>query len=69
VREIHRIDKLYDVGQVVFPAYGATTAGTRADGERDEARAAFCQWLKTEAGRLGRATEVMIRARIAQLGL
>lgn len=44
VREIHGV-QLYDVGPVVFPAYGGTSTGMRAD-SRDltEVRSAYQAW-------------------------
>lgn len=49
VREITAV-KLYDVGPVTFPAYGATTAGVRAAGsDHAEARVALAEWQATRA--------------------
>jgi hypothetical protein len=35
---------LYDVGPVTFPAYGATTAGTRSAGDNTDIRAEYDTW-------------------------
>jgi HK97 family phage prohead protease len=64
VREIHAIDRLYDVGPVTFPAYASTTTGTRAEGGTAEAKDAFDDWRK----RVQQA-QAAARARCVQLGL
>jgi len=48
VRSLLDVD-LIDVGPVVFPAYKSTTAGLRAEGPLDEARAAYARWQQRQA--------------------
>jgi phage head maturation protease len=64
VREIHSVEKLYDIGPVTFPAYDATTTGTRAHADPDEARHAYEAWRKNIVLALADT-----RARCAHLGL
>lgn len=75
VREIVKVDGLYDVGPVTFPAYTATSTGVRSDavaarrrdGSQDEAVAAYEAWRKHRAA--GRADVILIRARAADFTL
>lgn len=48
VRVIKDVD-LFDVGPVVFPAYAATSAGVRADGDCDEAKRMHDEWIVAQA--------------------
>jgi HK97 family phage prohead protease len=63
VREILRVDTLYDVGPVTFPAYESTTAGVRSRGDVDEAREAWKHWHVTQSKR--QAESLAVRARAA----
>jgi HK97 family phage prohead protease len=64
VREIHSVERVYDVGPVVFPAYDATTAGTRGAADPDEARRAFDAWRKQAV-----LDQTNAQARCVRLGL
>jgi HK97 family phage prohead protease len=64
VREIYSINRLYDVGPVVFPAYASTTTGTRGEGHTGEAEDAYRAWRKRVHQALAD-----VRARCVQLGL
>lgn len=51
IREITRIETLYDVGPVTYPAYKSSTAGVRSDNDYAEVRSANKEWrdsLKAE---------------------
>lgn len=65
IREIKGV-KLYDVAPVTYPAYEATSAGTRSNADPDEARVAYDAW-KTAAAR--RARSARARARLVELNL
>lgn len=49
VREINEIGELFDVGPVTYPAYSATTSGTRTD-DMTEARSSHDAWIKDRDG-------------------
>ena len=63
IREITDI-RLFDVGPVTFPAYGATTTGIRSADNASEARASYEKWLeeKKNAGLQGRLAGYKARA-------
>jgi uncharacterized protein len=44
IRTIQSVSHLYDVGPVTFPAYKATSAGLRAEGDVTEARSSYDKW-------------------------
>lgn len=69
LREILAVE-LFDVGPVTFPAYDKTTAGLRAAGDVNEARAARDAWVKANPAkprptpRLDEAEIELVRAGI-----
>lgn len=66
VRTLVDLD-LYDVGPVTYPAYAATTAGLRSDGDDTGAKAERDAWRAEQRRISGQATAIAIRARMAEI--
>jgi uncharacterized protein len=73
IRVITRIERLYDVGPVTYPAYEASTTGLRASGDLAELRASLEAHRKATASQEAQqqaANEARARrARLVELGL
>jgi HK97 family phage prohead protease len=69
IRELNSV-RLFDVGPVVFPAYGSATSGLRSAQSPDEARAAYEAWKRGRAATVGgfRAKQqAAARARVVEV--
>ncbi|MBN2024073.1 MAG: HK97 family phage prohead protease [Pirellulales bacterium] len=60
IREIRGV-RLFDVGPVTFPAYEATTAGLRAEGDPTEARESLDRWLAQRRAREAEGMDMDVR--------
>lgn len=68
IREIHEISELFDVGPVTYPAYEATTAGVRGEGDLGEARADYDAWHEAREASMSKlAAELAERNRRLRL--
>lgn len=66
IRELTDLE-VFDSGPVVFPAYESTTAGMRAGGDVNEARAAREAWVKANPTDDSAANARQKRARVVEL--
>lgn len=68
-REIYSISELIDVGPVTFPAYVATTAGTRSDNLLKEERDAFrADQQRARDQDAAEAQDILMRLRMLEVG-